>query len=394
MQSATILGQKVLKTAKTRGQKPVKVFNRRLKLHQSLVSSLPLDKFTTLISEGEDIDAIDHDGQTPLHLATFLDMKSHVQLLIEKRALLNVKDKNGDTAVHLACETNHVDCLKLLVDNSADVNVTNNDGRTPLHVAAENSNSKVVELLLDVTRCKCDVKDNSTIPMRPFDIALKNGDGKSVKFFILRGADVNKKTPFGRPIQIAINSGKTELIKTILKFKPKLNVTDQEGNTPLHLAVLAQVLLNVKTILKENNVNIDAVNGRGKTPLHLAAINKKTEIVRFLVNSGANCLIQDDCGNNPLHEICKSKYANFLEACIIMQRLGKGTQFNTSNFYGETPIYLAIRKKNKKLVMMFRFFYADSEESRMLHDAILSGDTELVLEVIRDPSASKSTFGF
>jgi len=304
---------------------------------------------------------------------------------------LDVKDKNGDTAVHFACETNHVDCLKLLIDNDADVNVINNDGRTPLHIAAENKNSKVVELLLDVTRCKCDVTDNSTIPMRPYDIALKNGDWKSIKFFILRGADVNKKTPFGRPIQIAIDSGKTELIKTILKFKPRLNVTDQAGNTPLHLAVLAQVLLNVKALLKENNVNIDAVNGRGKTPLHLAAVNKKTEIVRFLVNSGANCLIKDESGNTPLHEICRSKYTNFLEACIIMQRLGKGTQFNISNFYGETPIYLAIRKKNKKLAMMFRFFYADSEESRILHDAILSGDIELVLEVLRDPSASKST---
>ena len=382
----------MLKTAIARGQKPVKVFNRRLKLHQSLVSSSPLDKFTALINEGEDINDVDQDGQTPLHLATFLDMKTHVQALIEKKALLDVKDKNGDTAVHLACEKNHVDCLKLLVDIGADVNAINNNGWSPLHTATENKNSKVVELLLDVTRCKCDVTDNSAARMRPYDIALKKGDWKSVKSFLLRGVDVNKKTPLGRPVLFAINSGDTDLLKAVLKFKPRLNVMDKEGNSPLHLAVLAQVLLNVKTILKENNVNIDAVNGRGRTPLHLAAVSKKSEIVRFLVDNGANCLIQDDTGNTPLHEICRSKYGNFLEACLIMQRLGKGVEFNTSNYYGETPIYLAIRKKNKKLVMMFRFFFADSEESRTLHDAILTGDTECVLEILRDPSASKSTF--
>ena len=392
MQSAAIIGHKVLNNA--RGWKPVKKFDPRLKLHQALVSGFPIEVFSNLISKGQDIEATDHDGQTPLHLAAFLDLKLHVQVLINNRADLDSKDQKGNTPVHYASELNHCECLKLLIDNGASVNLTNIDGRTPLHLAAENRNAKVVGMLLDVEWVKFDVGDLQEPPVRPFDLALVNGDWRSVKMFIIRGADVNKKTPFGKPIFVAIKTGRTEMIKVLLKFKVKLSITDQDGNSPLHLAVTEQVIGIVKFLVNESSDNINAVNGRGKTALHLAALLKKTEIVSILINAGANCLIQDDSGSTPLHEICRCKYPNFLEAMLVMRKLGKGTDFNIVNNFGETPIYIAIRQKNKKLVLLLRFYYPDMEST--LHDTILSGDVEMTSKLLHESneesSPSKSNF--
>lgn len=66
----------------------------------------------------------DHIGMTALHAA--VRFKGHVDVvraLITNGADLNARTHNGNTAMHLAAANGHVDCCKLLLRRNADVNI-------------------------------------------------------------------------------------------------------------------------------------------------------------------------------------------------------------------------------------------------------------------------------
>jgi len=85
-----------------------------------------LDIVKYLIKSKADINTIDKNGQTPLHLA--LDV-SIVKLLIKSKTDLNAIDQYGHTPLHLcACKSNF-DLVKYLIECKADINVKDKYGR-------------------------------------------------------------------------------------------------------------------------------------------------------------------------------------------------------------------------------------------------------------------------
>jgi ankyrin repeat protein len=54
---------------------------------------------------GLDIDSIDSNGDTPLHLAVASKQKSSVRFLLSLNAELNIKNNNGETPLHTAVKS-------------------------------------------------------------------------------------------------------------------------------------------------------------------------------------------------------------------------------------------------------------------------------------------------
>lgn len=48
--------------------------------------------------------------QSPLHLATYLNLTDVVRALVEKGASLELQDQDGNTALHVACQHGQTDC--------------------------------------------------------------------------------------------------------------------------------------------------------------------------------------------------------------------------------------------------------------------------------------------
>ena len=85
-----------------------------------------------LIQNGADVNAVDKNKLTALHIAA---KKGHVdvaKVLIQNGADVNAVDKNKFTALHFAAENGHVDVAKVLIQNGADVNAVD-DRKTALH---------------------------------------------------------------------------------------------------------------------------------------------------------------------------------------------------------------------------------------------------------------------
>ena len=107
-----------------------------------------------------------------------------------------------------------------------------------------------------------------------------------------------------------------------------------------------------------------------------------------LINSGFNINTQSPWGFTLLHEACVENKNE-----IVEWLLSKGANIETKTFFGEcTPLMIAIRKNNKKIVSMFLDkFKSNSKNYIIITEQILSeantDDMKILLEsvILVDP---------
>jgi len=129
------------KTRKKRGSK------KRTPLHTAALQKDIKSLEILLAVEGIDLDAIDKNGQTPLHLACKAGNEECGKLLVEKGAKVNIKDKNGNTPLHLTAAKGIEGLSTMLIRKDAEVVVFNNNQKTPMHVATESGKDDVCYIL-------------------------------------------------------------------------------------------------------------------------------------------------------------------------------------------------------------------------------------------------------
>jgi ankyrin repeat protein len=69
--------------------------------------------------------------------------------LLEHRVNVNALDSDGQTALHLVSEQGHVNVARLLLEHGADLNAQDNDRCTALHLTSEEKQLEVACLLLE-----------------------------------------------------------------------------------------------------------------------------------------------------------------------------------------------------------------------------------------------------
>ncbi|MCX6639445.1 MAG: ankyrin repeat domain-containing protein [bacterium] len=106
---------------------------------------------------------------------------------------------------------------------------------------------------------------------------------------------------FAAEIHDAVQGGDLKVVKTLLKQdKTLLNVKDQAGNTPLHLAAQNGHFKLVKYLVAQG-ADLEAGDNEHTTPLQVAAYTGKLDVVKYLVSQGAKVLPADDHGMTALH---------------------------------------------------------------------------------------------
>lgn len=64
---------------------------------------------------------MNHDRETPLHLAVSLNLKEAAEKLIISKADVNCKDNKGNTVLHLAVKRNYHEIVEMLFRYSKNV---------------------------------------------------------------------------------------------------------------------------------------------------------------------------------------------------------------------------------------------------------------------------------
>jgi hypothetical protein len=101
-------------------------------------------------------------------------------------------------------------------------------------------------------------------------IGLKSADAELIDLCIAKGANPNKDSKGMTPLMYALQIGKNDLLKCLLKKKVNVNILDKVGRSPLHMAV-SRNNAEVVSLLLENGADINLKDARGFTPAHVAA---------------------------------------------------------------------------------------------------------------------------
>jgi len=99
------------------------------------------------------INALDKDGSTPLHCATWKGQQEVVALLLESGADVNAHNANehwGTTPLHAAAHANQAAIAQMLIDRGADVNAEDGEGRTPMFHTTFHKAKAVAKLLAKI----------------------------------------------------------------------------------------------------------------------------------------------------------------------------------------------------------------------------------------------------
>ncbi|XP_053147677.1 neurogenic locus notch homolog protein 4 [Hemicordylus capensis] len=142
----------------------------RTPLHSAIAADA-LGVFQILLRHRHtDLDAMAHDGSTPLILATRLGVENMVEELVANRADIRAVDKRGKSALHWAAAVNNALATLVLLRNGADKNAQDNRAQTPLFLAAQEGSYKVACLLLQ-HGAKQNIRDH--LGRLPKDVALE-----------------------------------------------------------------------------------------------------------------------------------------------------------------------------------------------------------------------------
>jgi ankyrin repeat protein len=258
-----------------------------------------VESLASLIASGADLNATNHLGQTPLHVAS------------KKIGLWD----NNDPPVN--------DPFQLLIYKKADVNARDNQGRTPLHV-----------LLISDTS----FKDEAT------------------HLLISAGANPNLRDNEGKtPLHLVASSGlafSERAVQNLLDAGANPNIQDQKGRTPAHLFLMGAWPWNSSgaclSKLAAAKAGFSIKDEQGKTPLHyLAALGDQRPLFfirgidQIFINAKVDFQIRDNDGNTPAIIAAKTGTQDVFDWLVK-----QGADLDATNNLGETARLLLAQHKN------------------------------------------------
>lgn len=279
--------------------------------------------------------------------------------IFQSKTDINAVDADGNTALHIAAQVNEADLVSFLIIRGANTEIKNNAGNTPLHVAIKNDNIESARVLAIVHG----------------DIFAKDADeNTALELALIRGSAWYDAMITPQTGEIRDVDGQTIVhyfVKTLndtaidccIRQQIPLSVKDSNGLTPLHLAfenaadplaiqIAAKLLMaGCDTIGGDFAYFEDAVRTHnvilrfndGQTPLHIATVSGHTGVVDYLLREHKPVRIQDMLqaqdisGATPLHEAVR-----YGKTDIARLLLAAGAQVDALDSIGKTPFLLII----------------------------------------------------
>ncbi|WP_353280593.1 ankyrin repeat domain-containing protein [Wolbachia endosymbiont (group B) of Silvanus unidentatus] len=245
------------------------------------VRSGDANQVADLINKGDDVNARDNRGNTPLHLAVLADKLQVVEKLIEGGADVNAKNNHGATPLHWAALNQNVNIVEKLIEKGANVNEKNKYDNVPLHYAAGYGSLSVIEKLIEEG---ADINAKSSNGDTPLHLATKNSHLDVLEKLIKEGANVNERNKYGNiPLHWAASYGRLSIVEELINKGADIDAKNNNGNTPLHWAVKSSHL-EVAKFLISKHADVNAKNKDSWTSLHFAAAYGNLNIAKFILD--------------------------------------------------------------------------------------------------------------
>ena len=187
--------------------------------------------------------------------------------------------------------------------------------------------------------------------------AAAHGQAEILKLLMQAGVDVNASDGMDTSLHCAALMGRTEVAKMLVANGADVNAKTARGHTPLLFAVQANDQELVRHLLS-HGAQVQLMNADGDTiltgPLNPIWDDKVTpEILRILIQAGADPNEPDRSGRRPLHYVEDERNARVL--------LEGGADPKVVDADAGTPLHAAAARGNKQVVELLITFGAAIE---------------------------------
>ncbi len=309
-------------------------------------------------------------GETVLMTASRTGNVAAVKTLLDQGADANAKESfRGQTSLMWAAAENHPDVVKLLLAHGADPKVLSSDrdttppklmagtpaapisrgGLTALIFAARQGSIESAEALI---QAGADINQGDADGNTPLLIAILNNHDDLAQVLIDKGANVNAANKDGRtPLFTAADQHDVDWSdRPFVKETDKLSSLDIVKSLVEHKANVNAQLTALSIIKKAAQDNPDRTLSIGATAFMRAARSGDVEVMRYLLDHGADPKLANKDGANALMlaaglgytDSNRSTEPEALEAVKLCVSLG--FDVNAATDKGETALHGASRR--------------------------------------------------
>jgi len=221
-------------------------------------------------------------------------------------ANIEARDVDGTTPFMEAVFAGDPETMELLAERGADPNGRNLRGDTPLHIAVAMERPDLANLLLGW------------------------------------GASIHARNAIGRtPYQNALTAS-PRMVRTLLT-RERLYSPDNNGSSPLHIAIQERVPIDTIRMIIERGVRLSSVDADGRTPVRLAVEMNLLDIARLLSDSGSDVFLAARDGRSAAE-------MSLVKGEDAVRALFSGRAINARDLSGNTILHHAARHGNTAII--------------------------------------------
>lgn len=231
-------------------------------------------------------DVVHYANSTPLMIASSYNHYNIAKALIDNGALVNLRAGDGFNALMEAVRTGNIEIAKLLIEYNSDINIKNKDGKNMIMIVCEKGNEEMFNLLVENN---ADINEKSSWGASALIYASEKGNINIMQYLIDNGIDVNGKADDNgdTPLLWAVTGQNPyEASKLLIENGADVNAANNSGVAPA--TILAASTPKVVKLLKDNGADLDTKFLDYYPPIAIAAGAGNLEIVKALVENGAD----------------------------------------------------------------------------------------------------------
>ncbi|XP_067669960.1 putative ankyrin repeat protein RF_0381 [Haliotis asinina] len=197
--------------------------------------------------------------------------------------------------------------------------------------------------------------------------------------------DINSRGKCGwTPVMIAVEGGRRELVDLLVKQGGDMTLTDDDGNTVLHVASIKGYLKIMTYILSTKTVDVNITGHCKRTAVMAAARFGHRKVFDLLAKNGSDLSTVDSDGNNILHIACIGGNVEIVK--YILNNVN--VDINSRGHNRKTPLMFAINFGN---VRVFELLVSkdcilpivQENETNILHMACVKGNVDMVRHILK-----------